>query len=184
MLEAGTGRVKERCNHELLKPCGRREARAPWDHCSLWDGLSEQTLPPAPRPILVVLCWPEACPGHALGYGQVWTSHPSILRDVTSLGQKLLPKHNPCGTPWWLPAPTAAHLGTAMALLLCFSGNNSNRDTHGTQQSHLFYFLFIQDTIILAGVLPSKNIPFTFITLVYYLRALSLNSEVDTLLLK
>lgn len=95
------------------------------------------------------------------------------------------PKHNPCV---WPPKqlPAAAHAGTAMALPLYFSGNNSNRDTHTTQQSHLFCFLFffLQDTVILAGVLPKKNIHFTFITLVYYLRALSLNSRVDTLLLK
>lgn len=103
MLEGGRGRVKEHCNHELLKPYGCRVAKALWDHCSLWNGLSEQTLPPDPCPILVVLCCLEALPGHALGYGQVCTSHPCIRQGCHITGPEVTPKTQPMWYPLMAP---------------------------------------------------------------------------------
>lgn len=99
-------------------------------------------------------------------------------------------KHNPCGCPrWLLLAGLCSHCCThghshgssPLCLQITAIGTHVGHSNHTCSIS---IFFLIQDTIILAGVLPSKYIHFTFITLVYYLRALSLNARVDTLLLK
>lgn len=51
MLEAGRGRVKENCNHKLLKLCGCRVAKALQDHIPFGtcfqNKLSDHTLTPS-----------------------------------------------------------------------------------------------------------------------------------------